>query len=87
MQVAVKGALTQLVQKVVEKLLVTALYSSKCFVLMKEVDHLEQRNYPRYLARLSCVNFRKTIFKFILPKITDLICIFSTVLVNYKCYQ
>ena len=45
-QVAVKGALIQLVQKVVEKLLVTALYSLKCFVLMKEVDHFEQRNYP-----------------------------------------
>ena len=45
-QVAVKGALTQLVQTVVEKLLVTALYSLKCFVLMKEVDHFEQRNYP-----------------------------------------
>ena len=45
-QVAVKGTLTQLVQKVVEKLLVTALYSLKCFVLMKEVDHFEQRNYP-----------------------------------------
>ena len=45
-QVAVKGALTQLVQKVVEKLLVTALYSLKCFVLMKDVDHFEQRNYP-----------------------------------------
>ena len=45
-QVAVKGALTQLVQKVVEKLLVTALYSLKCFVLMKEVDNFEQRNYP-----------------------------------------
>ena len=45
-QVAVKGALTQLVQKVVEKLLVTALYSLKSFVLMKEVDHFEQRNYP-----------------------------------------
>ena len=45
-QVAVKEALTQLVQKVVEKLLVTALYSSKCFVLMKAVDHFEQRNYP-----------------------------------------
>ena len=44
--VAVKGALTQLVQKVVEKLFVTALYFSKCFVLMKEVDHFEQRNYP-----------------------------------------
>ena len=46
LQVAVKGALTQLVQKVVEKLLVTALYSLKHFVLMKEVDHFEQRNYP-----------------------------------------
>ena len=45
-QVAVKGALTQLVQKVVEKLLVAALYSLKRFVLMKEVDHFEQRNYP-----------------------------------------
>ena len=46
LQVAVKGALTQLVQKVVEELLVTALYSfKKCFVLMKEVDHFEQRNY------------------------------------------
>ena len=45
-QVAVKEALTQLVQKVVEELLVTALYSLKCFVLMKEVDHVEQRNYP-----------------------------------------
>ena len=45
-QVVVKGALTQLVQTVVEKLLVTALYSLKCFVLMKEVDHFEQRNYP-----------------------------------------
>ena len=45
-QVAVKGALTQLVQKVVEKLLVTAFHSLKCFVLMKEVDHFEQRNYP-----------------------------------------
>ena len=45
-QVGVKGALTQLVQKVVEKLLVTALYSLKYFVLMKEVDHFEQRNYP-----------------------------------------
>ena len=45
-QLAVKGALTQLVQKVVEKLLVAVLYSSKCFVLMKEVDHFEQRNYP-----------------------------------------
>ena len=44
-QVAVKGALTQLVQKVVEKLLVTALYSLKRFVLIKEVDHFEQRNY------------------------------------------
>ena len=42
-QVAVNGALTQLVQNVVEKLLVAALYSSKCFV---EVDHFEQRNYP-----------------------------------------
>ena len=42
-QVAVKGALTQLVQNVVEKLLMAALYSSKCFV---EVDHFEQRNYP-----------------------------------------
>ena len=45
-QVAVKGTLTQLVQKVVEKLFVTALYPLKCFVLMKEVDHFEQRNYP-----------------------------------------
>ena len=46
-QVEVKGALTQLVQKVVEKLLVPALYSSlKCFILMKKVDHFEQRNYP-----------------------------------------
>ena len=45
-QVAIKGALTQLVQKVVEKLLVAALYPPKCFVLMKEVDHFEQRNYP-----------------------------------------
>ena len=45
-QAAVKGALTQIVLKVVEKLLVTALYSLKCFVLMKEVDHFEQRNYP-----------------------------------------
>ena len=45
-KLAVKGALTQLVQKVVEKLLVAVLYSSKCFVLMKEVDHFEQRNYP-----------------------------------------
>ena len=45
-QAAVKGALTQLVLKVVEKLLVTALYSLKCFVLMNEVDHFEQRNYP-----------------------------------------
>ena len=45
-QVAVKGALAQFVQKVVEKLLVTALYSFKCSVLMKEVDHFEQRNYP-----------------------------------------
>ena len=44
-QVAVKGALTQLVQIAVEKLLVTVLYSFKCFVLMKEVDHFEQRNY------------------------------------------
>ena len=42
-QVAVEGALTQLVQNVVEKFLVAALYSSKCFV---EVDHFEQRNYP-----------------------------------------
>ena len=41
-QVAVKGALTQLVQNVAEKLLVAALYSSKCFV---EVDHFEQRSY------------------------------------------
>ena len=85
MQVAVKGALIQLVQKVVEKLLVTALYSSKCFVLMKEVDHLEQRNYPRYLAHLSCVNFRKTILKFILPKITFnlYVLINFVMLVNY----
>ena len=45
-QVTVKGALTQLVQKVVEKLIVAVLYSSKCSVLMKEVDHFEQRNYP-----------------------------------------
>ena len=30
-QVAVKGALTQLVQKVVEKLLVTAMYLFKVF--------------------------------------------------------
>ena len=76
-QVAVKGALIQLVQNVVEKLLVAALHSSKCFV---GVDHFEQRNLPpRYLAHLSCVNFRKTILKFILPKITDLICIFSNV--------
>ena len=45
-EVAVKEALTQLVQKVVEKLLVAALYSLKCFVLMKEIDHFEQRNYP-----------------------------------------
>ena len=45
-QIGVKGALAQLVQKVVEKLLVTALYSLKCFALMKEVDHFEQRNYP-----------------------------------------
>ena len=45
-QAAVKGGLTQLVLKVVEKLLVTALYSLKCFALMKEVDHFEQRNYP-----------------------------------------
>ena len=45
-QVAVKGALTQLAQKVVEKLLVTSLYSLQCFVLMKEVDHFEQRIYP-----------------------------------------
>ena len=45
-QMAVKGALTQLVLKVVEKLLVTALYSLKCFVLIKEVDHFEQRNCP-----------------------------------------
>ena len=45
-QVAVKGALTQLVQKVVENLLVAALYCLKGFVLMKEVDHFEQRNYP-----------------------------------------
>ena len=44
--VAVKSALTQLVQKVVEKLPVAALYSSKCFVLMKEGDHFEQRNHP-----------------------------------------
>ena len=49
-QVAVKGALTQLVQKVVEKLLVAALYSSKCFVLMKEIDHFEQRNSPEILG-------------------------------------
>ena len=46
MQVAVEGALKQLVHKVVEKLLVTALYSLKCFALTKEVNHFEQRNYP-----------------------------------------
>ena len=46
-QVTVKGALTQLVQKVVEKFIAASpLYSLKCFVLMKEVDHFEQRNYP-----------------------------------------
>ena len=55
-QAAVKGAQTQLVQKVVEKLLVTALYSLKCFVLMKEVDHFEQRNYPRYLVKKIFLN-------------------------------
>ena len=45
-EMAVKGALTQLVQKVVEKLFAAALYSLKYFVLMKEIDHFEQRNYP-----------------------------------------
>ena len=44
-EVAVEGALTQHVQKVVEKLIVAALYSLKCFVLMKEVDHLK-KNTP-----------------------------------------
>ena len=38
-QVAVKGALAQLVKKIVEKLLVTVLYSLKYFVLMKGVNH------------------------------------------------
>ena len=70
-QVSVKGALTQLVQKIVEKVLVTVLYSLKCFVLMKEVNHFETKKLPlRYLAHLSCVNL-KTILKFVLPKITD----------------
>ena len=53
------GALTQLVQKVVVKLLVTALYFLKCFVLIKEVNHFETKKLPpRYLAHLSCVNFK-----------------------------
>ena len=72
-QVAVKGALTQFVQKVVEKLLVTALYSLQCFLLMKEVDHFD---YPQDIWHTLVVLILKTIIQFILPKITDSICIF-----------
>ena len=45
-QVAVKGALTQLIQKIVQKLLVIVLYSLKCFVFMKEVNHFETKELP-----------------------------------------
>ena len=59
LQVVVKESLTQLVKKIVEKLPVTILYSLKCFVLMKEVDHFETKKLPlRYLAHLSCVKFK-----------------------------
>ena len=58
-QVAVKGLLTQLVQKIVQKLLVCVSYSLKHFVLMKEVNHFEKKKLPlRYLAHLTCVNFK-----------------------------
>ena len=50
---AVKGTLTQLVQKD-ENLLVTVQYL-KCFLLMKEKNHLETKKLPlKYLAHLSC---------------------------------
>ena len=68
-QVAVKGALTQLVQKVVENLLVASLYCLKGFVLTKEVDHFEQRNYPWDIWHILVVLIlEKIILKFILPK-------------------
>ena len=73
-QVAVKGALAQLVQKIVEKFLVDSLYSLKCFVLMKEVDYFEQRKYPWDIWHILVVLIlEKKILEFILPKITDLI--------------
>ena len=72
-QVAVQEALTQLVQNVVEKLLVTAVYLFKVFCIMKEVNHVETKNLPpRYLAHLSCVNFKNYLY-FFLRKITDFV--------------
>ena len=51
---------------------------------MKEVDHFEQRNYPWDIWHTLVVLILKNILEFILPKITDLIGIFSTVLLNYN---
>ena len=51
---------------------------------MKEVDHFAQRNYPWDIWHTLVVLILKNILEFILPKITDLIGIFSIVLLNYN---
>ena len=51
---------------------------------MKEVDHFEQRNYPWDIWHTLVVLILKNTLEFILPKITDLICTFSIVVLNYN---